>query len=227
MRAKTACAMLVLGTALLGAHPGPARAQTAQALAGEDAYGTLLRRAGMSRARGAAGAPVTVYEVADFQCPFCAEFANETFERIDSAYIRPGTVQWVFVNLPLTMHMNAFQAAEAALCAGGVGDKFWKMHQRLYRSQAEWTGAADPHALFLRYAREAGVPGPAYSACVRSERVWPVILRDATYAAAAHIEGTPTYIIGTEVVAVGAKTFEEWKPILDKAVQDAATKKKP
>jgi len=180
----------------------------------------------MSRARGAKDATVTVYEVADFECPFCAQFANQAFHRIDSAYVKPGKVQWVFVNLPLVMHPNAFQAAEAALCAGATGDRFWAMHEKLYETQAEWRDAVDPQALFLRYARAAGVPEPAYSACIRAERVWPVIMRDAMYAASAQIDGTPTYIIGNQVAAVGARSFDEWKTILDKAIQDVAAKKK-
>ena len=210
--------------ALLAA--GGATTLAAQAAAA-DSTEALLQRAGTSRALSAKNARVTVFEVADFQCPFCAEFANRTFGRIDSAYIRPGKVQWVFINMPLTIHLNAFQAAEAALCAGAVAGKFWAMHERLYRSQPEWTTSPDPFPVFLRYARAAGVPEAPYSACVRTDRVWPVILRDATYAAAARIDGTPTYIIGQQVVAVGAKSFEEWKPILDKAIQDSTARKTP
>ncbi len=213
---------MLVAAALLAAP----RAARAQVKAAEDAPTALLRRAGMSRARGAKDAPVTVYEVADFECPFCAQFANLTFPRIDSAYLKPGKVQWVFVNLPLVIHPNAFQAAEAALCAGATGDRFWPMHEKLYQSQAEWKDAADPQAIFERYAHALGVPAAAYGACVRADRVWPVIMRDAMYAASAQIDGTPTYIIGSQVAAVGAKSYDEWKTILDKALEDAAAKKK-
>ena len=108
--------LMLAATLLAGARPmraqAPAQAPTA------DERAALVRRAGMSRALGAKDAAVTVYEVADFECPFCAQFASQAFPRIDSAYVKPGRVQWVFVNLPLVMHANAFQAAEAALCAG-------------------------------------------------------------------------------------------------------------
>lgn len=218
-------ALLGLLAAALLAVPREARAQAKAAT--EDAPSALLRRAGMSRARGAKDAPVTVYEVADFECPFCAQFANQTFPRIDSAYVKPGKVQWVFVNLPLVIHPNAFQAAEAALCAGATGDRFWAMHEKLYNAQGEWKDAADPETAFERYAHELGVPTAAFAACMRADRVWPVIMRDAMYAASAQIDGTPTYIIGNQVAAVGAKSFDEWKTILDKALQDAAAKKKP
>ncbi len=208
---------------LLGTDGAAAAAQQPAA----DSAAALLQRAGVSRARGAKDAPVTVFEVADFQCPFCAQFANQTFARIDSAYIRAGKVQWVYINMPLVIHPNAFQAAEAALCAGAVAGKFWPMHERLYQSQAEWATAPDPFPIFERYARAAGVAEAPYAACVREERVWPVIMRDATYAAASRIDGTPTYIIAQQVVAVGAKSYDDWKSILDKALQDAAARKKP
>lgn len=233
MTAKSAGVALLLAAAFsAGAAPVAAQTQGATATrpqaaapAADTTIPALLRRAGLARARGVKEAPVTVFEVADFQCPFCAEFANVTFHRIDSAYIKPGKVQWVFVNMPLPMHPNAFQASEAAMCAGAVADRFWPMHERLYQSQPEWSGATDPHPIFQKYAREAGVPEAPYAACIRAERVWPVILQDATYAAASRIDGTPTYILGNQVVAVGAKTFDDWKTILDKAIQDAAAKK--
>ncbi len=220
MRGTCAIALILL----LGADRA---AVAAQQPSPTDSAAALLQRAGASRARGAKDAPVTVFEVADFQCPFCGQFANQTFARIDSAYIRPGKVQWVFINMPLVIHPNAFQAAEAALCAGAVAGKFWPMHERLYQTQAEWATAFDPFPIFERYARAAGVAEAPYAACIRAEKVWPVIMRDATYAAASRIDGTPTYIIAQQVVAVGAKSYDDWKSILDKALQDAAARKKP
>src|SRR5512138_1297473 len=90
--------------ALVGLAAG-ARAQTAaDPLAG--------------RIRGSASAPVTVYEMSDFQCPYCRRFALGTFRALDSAYIATGKVRWVFINFPLTsIHDNALAAAEVAFCA--------------------------------------------------------------------------------------------------------------
>src|SRR5215213_8838448 len=122
---------------------------------------TFSQRASASRVKGQSTAPVLVYEIADFQCPFCAKF-SPVHAKLDSAFIRTGKVQWVYVNLPLPIHLNAWAAAESAMCAGAVSNKFWAMHDRLFGAQQEWNAVADPAAVLARYAREAGVPAEAY-----------------------------------------------------------------
>ncbi len=54
--------------------------------------------------KGSATAPITVYEMSDFQCPYCRRFALETFPTLEREYIATGKVRWVFVNFPLTTH---------------------------------------------------------------------------------------------------------------------------
>ena len=113
----------------------------------------VLERGALSRAKGQQGAPVMVYEIADFQCPFCARFAREVFPKIDSAYVKTGKVQWFFVNLPLPTYGNAWAASEAALCAGAVADKFWPFHDKLFAAQQEWAMVKDVGPIFSRIAR--------------------------------------------------------------------------
>jgi protein-disulfide isomerase len=160
-----------------------------------------------------------VYEIADFQCPYCARFSRDVFPRIDSAYVRTGKVQWVFVNLPLPSHYNAWPASKAALCAGAVGDRFWQMHERLFGQQEEWSGSAEPMPIFGRYAREAGVPMEAYEACMAGDRVAPLLLQDVIFAATSRVSGTPTFIINNAQTVVGMKTFEEWRDIIEKELR--------
>src|SRR2546430_11149532 len=53
-----------------------------------------------ARAKGRADAPVTVYEMSDFQCPYCREFAMSTMPVLERQYIEPGKVRFVYINLP-------------------------------------------------------------------------------------------------------------------------------
>ena len=211
---RTRAASRIFAAAMLLAASTPLAAQTNAAPA---TSADVLEAAAMGRARGSEGAPVVVFEIADFQCPYCARFAEDVFPRIDSAYVRTGRVQWVYVNLPLPAHRQAWGAAEAALCAGAVSDKFWELHDVLYARQSEWSGAEDAPRRFERYARDVGVAAGEYERCTRDDRVAPLIVQDVLGASAAQISGTPTVIVNRETKVVGLRTFEEWRAILDAA----------
>ena len=176
-------------------------------------------RAAMNRVKGNQNADVVVYEFADFQCPYCARFAREVFPRIDSAYVKTGKVLWIFVNIPLPNHAHSWAAAEAAMCAGAVAERFWALHDRLFLQQAEWSPAADPAPFFSKYAREAGVPSEAFHACVAGDRTATLVIRDVLYASNARVSGTPAFVINNDPIFVGMKSFEEWKDLLDAALK--------
>jgi protein-disulfide isomerase len=179
-------------------------------------------RAAMGRLKGPQSATVTVYEIADFQCPYCARFSIEVFPRIDTAYVKAGKVKWIFVNFPLPTHANAWPAAEAAMCAGGVGERFWPMHDRLFATQNDWASAPSAGKLFQKYAQEIGVDADAFASCIADDRMAPLLVRDLLNATNAGISGTPAFIVNNEPLFAGYKTFEEWKDILDGALRKAA-----
>ncbi|MGH7502613.1 MAG: DsbA family protein [Longimicrobiales bacterium] len=188
----------------------------ADSLAQDATTSPLFERASRSRARGQEGSPLFVYEFADLQCPHCARFALEVFPRIDSAFVKTGKVHWIFVNLPVPGHENAWRAHEAALCAGAVADQFWAMHDRLFETQAEWAGLDDPAPTFARAAKEAGVPAQPFAACVADDRVASLLLQDVIFAASSRVTGTPAFIVNNQQTVMGLKSFEEWKDLLEK-----------
>ena len=190
----------------------------AQSIIPPDPSADVLEEAALARARGADDAQVVVFEIADFQCPYCAQFAAEVFPHIDSAYVRTGRVQWVYVNLPLPAHREAWGAAEAALCAGAVSGRFWEVHDLLYERQREWSGESSAPRRFNAMAREAGVAMDDYERCVREDQVAPLIVQDLLGATAADISGTPTFIVNRQSKIVGLRSFEEWREILDAAL---------
>lgn len=219
MKRTLSFAALLTCAALL---PGAAAAQRSEPAAGRAAQAALLERAAESRAKGSPDAPVLVYEIADFQCPFCAQFAQDVFREIDAAYITAGRVQWVFVNLPMPSHANAWIASEAALCAGAVSDRFWVMHDRLFVAGQEWISAVDPGAVLVRYAREAGVDMDAFSDCIAADRVASLILQDVIFGS--RVTGTPTFVVNNRLTnhqqtVVGLKSFDEWREVLESALR--------
>jgi protein-disulfide isomerase len=182
----------------------------------------IAERAAVGRMKGPETASVTVYEISDLQCPFCARFAREVYPQIDNAYVKTGKVRWIFVNLPLPMHGHSWVAAEAAMCAGGAGEKFWPMHDRIFAGQADWSKAADPGAIFSKYAKELGVPMDAYNTCVANDLVAPLLVRDVLISAEARVTGTPAFVVQGEPTFAGVRSFEEWQTILDAALKKNA-----
>jgi protein-disulfide isomerase len=149
----------------------------------------------LARTRGKAGAPVTVYEMADFQCPACRLFTVNVFPALDREYIATGKVRWVFVNLPLTsIHPNALAAAEVAMCAARQ-QRFWQMHDLLYQKQDDWAKLAEPRSTLIALARQAGANRAKLVACLNAGTAKTEVQQDAERAQRTGARSTPSFYI--------------------------------
>jgi protein-disulfide isomerase len=212
-RARPAPALLAAVLALAStvsacAQPGSGAQGRQGAAATPAQVDSILPRADRGRYKGSDSARVTIVEVSDFQCPFCRQWFDQTYAKLDSAYIRTGKVRMVFINYPLPNHTQAYPAAKAALCAGAQG-KFWPMHDRLFSTQSQWSGQADAAQRFARFAVDVGLDAAAWRDCYENDRVAPVVINDVSGVSGAGIQGTPTFIVNGRDVLNGAVTFEE------------------
>jgi protein-disulfide isomerase len=215
-----AAAALLLSSPHARAQAGaaPARPAAAAVAPGSPAnLDSLLERANRSRTRGAETARITLIEISDFQCPYCRQFFDSTYTKLDSAYIRSGRVKMMFMAYPIPAHREGYAAAKSAYCAGVQG-KFWQMHDRLFTTQRTWSGDAGAAARFTGYAQALGVDMAAYRDCVDNDRVAPVILNDVMQASGAGVNGTPTFIVNGTKALGGAIPFDDLKKELDAAL---------
>jgi protein-disulfide isomerase len=167
-----------------------------------------------NRSKGSAQAPVTVYEMSDFACPYCRRFALETFPLLDSLYIAPGKVRWVFVNFPLTsLHPNAVPAAGIALCAAKQG-AFWAIHNLLFQHQSDWAELKDPADYLLSLADSARISKPSLVECVKSPATTEEVRADAEGASRAGAASTPSFYIEGGLL-VGAQAAAVFRHVLD------------
>jgi protein-disulfide isomerase len=166
------------------------------------------------RSKGSAQAPVTVYEMSDFECPYCRRFALETFPLLDSLYVATGKVRWVFINFPLTsIHPNAVPAAGIALCAAKQ-EAFWPVHDLLFRHQSDWADLKDPADYLLSLADSARISRAALTECVRSSTTNEEVRADAEGANRAGATSTPTFYIEGGLL-VGAQPPALFRHVLD------------
>ena len=167
------------------------------------------------RTKGAAKAPVTVYEMSDFQCPYCRRQAVETLPVLEREFIETGKVRWIFLNLPLPqLHANAVAASEFAMCAAKV-DRFWPIHDLLFRYQAKWAPLRDPAPFLITLADSAGIPRDDLLPCLQSREMRGLVQSEAEGAAKSGVRSTPTvYIEGAGLLA-GAAPVEVYRKVLD------------
>jgi protein-disulfide isomerase len=176
-----------------------------------------------SRSKGVTTAPVTVYEMSDFQCPYCRRFALETFPTIEREYITPGKVRWVFVNFPLTsIHPNAVAAAEVAFCASRQG-AFWPVHDLLYTHQDTWAPLKEPGPFLATLADSAKISRKALLACVASPDTQGEIRSEAEGSERAGASSTPSFYIEGGLMT-GAHPIALFRRVLDSVL---ATKRRP
>ena len=166
------------------------------------------------RSKGSVKAPVTVYEMSDFQCPYCRQFALETFPGLERDYIKTGKVRWVFINFPLTsVHAHASAAAELALCAGKQ-QAFWPVHDLLFAHQESWAPLKEAGPFFVSLADSARLAKPALLSCLESPETRNSVRADAEGAARSGATSTPTFYIEGGLLE-GAQPLNVFRQVLD------------
>jgi protein-disulfide isomerase len=144
---------------------------------------------------GSDSAPVEVVEYSDFECPFCARFANLQMPAIRRQLIETGLVRWRFRDNPLAIHAYSRLAAHAAHCAGEQG-RFWEMHDALFAGHSAWAQTGrNPTRLFNAKAEQAGLEMGPYQACMESNRYAGRIEASRQEGEARGVGGTPTFFV--------------------------------
>lgn len=175
------------------------------------------------RTRGRIDAPITIYEIADFECPACRMFFEQTEPTLMRDYIATGKVRLVYVNYPLVqIHKNAAAAHEFAMCAARQ-NHFWPIHDLLYRNQNAWATLDNPANYFYQLADSAKLDRSALKSCLDSGAERALIQAEVQAAYRAGVNSTPSFIVNGALLR-GAAPMNAWKPILD-SMYTAVTKR--
>ncbi len=199
------------------ASQGPARTEASQKPSASAVNDPMIAAADHGRVRGDSAAKTWVIIASDFQCPFCKEWHDKTYESFINEYVRSGKVKVAYVNYPLAQHLNAMITAQAAMCASAQ-NKFWEYHDALFNSQAKWEVMAQPLPLLDSLAKSVGVETKSWGQCVKSGRMLPMIRADQARLGQAGVQSTPSFMIGDQML-IGAQTIEDMRVALDSAVK--------
>jgi predicted DsbA family dithiol-disulfide isomerase len=150
--------------------------------------------------RGDPGAPVSIVEFSDFQCPHC-KHAQPALEQILHEY---GQVKLYFKHYPITRaHPYAQMAAQATVAAGKQG-KFWQFHDKLFGGDQEKESPAD----LERYARELKLDLGKWKKDI--DAAAEKVNRDRADGEKVNVDSTPTLFINGRKFH-GAPVYDEIK----------------
>jgi len=171
-----------------------------------------------ARTMGRADAPVTMYIISDFECPFCGDFARTRFPIIEREYVATGKIKVVFVNMPLSqIHPNAEPAAEAAMCAARQ-NKFWPMHNLLFRYQDRWASLAEPASFFVALGDSIGANRQELSTCLETAATRPIVKADYDGSIRSGAHSTPSFYIEGGLLA-GDQPIGDFRVVLDSIIR--------
>jgi protein-disulfide isomerase len=165
---------------------------------------------------GPDNAPVTLVVFSDFQCPYCARFAQS----IDSIRTSPRhDVKIIFHQFPLPIHPNAKKEAALAVCtAEQSAPAFWELHDYLFAHQKA-AGNRDPSEAGLRFlADRHDINARKLSACMVSPETDSKISRDIALGTKYGVSGTPTSFLNGQRV-VGAQEIGSLNAMIEGRVR--------
>lgn len=161
--------------------------------------------AGSTKPNVKVSSPVVLEEYGDYQCPPCGQLYPE-LKQIEKEY--GDQVKIVFHHFPLMkLHKNALIAAHAAEAAHNQ-NKFWEMHDLLYRNQKEWAELVDPRPVFISYAQQLGLNVDSFNRDLESNMIDQKISADIQRGNAQGVTGTPTVFLDTHLVNYQATNLD-------------------
>ena len=167
---------------------------------------------------GKPDAPVVLEEFGDFECPPCGNL-SDPINQLERDY--RGRLCVIFHNFPLPNHQHARDAAHAAEAAA-LQDRFWQMHDVLYREQALWSKAADVRSLFKAYAGTIGANVAQFEKDIESEEVKRRVAADQQKGSVMGVSTTPSIFVNDQLVPVPQLNPASLRGAIDAALKEKA-----
>jgi protein-disulfide isomerase len=212
VKSSTGAAILIL--ALLFASFLPSRA-TAQ----NSTVSAFLEGLGSEPMLGSPSAPVWIVEFSDFQCGYCRKFWKDTLPKLKESYISKGAVRFTYRHFAV-LGKPSEQAALAAECAAAQ-KKFWPYHDKLFSSLGE---ALFNEANLKRFAREVGLDGDQFGACLGAGKYKEKIERETATATYLGGRGTPLFFINQKFLP-GAQPYSLFQKLIEEELTAMKTKR--
>lgn len=208
-------AVVVVGVLILANRPG------GDGPSGE-AYAPVARAQAAGRIEGDPGAPVTIVEYADYQCPICGRYDREYAPAIRAEFIETGVASFEFRNFAF-LGPESIQAAEAAECAADQGF-FLEYHDILFQKQSgENKGAFDEEHLgdFAREIAQAHPDRPfdtaTFDSCLASGAKRELVQTQTAEGTQLGVQATPTFLINGQGIRGLPRSLDDLRQAIEAA----------
>lgn len=212
INAKSARLILVIAVFSVAQFRSPVAAQNSTVSA-------FLEGMGSEPMLGSSSAPVWIVEFSDFQCGYCRKFWQDTLPKLKESYISKGTVRFTYRHFAV-LGKQSQQAALAAECAAAQ-KKFWPYHDKLFSNLGE---ALFNEANLKRFAREVGLNGDHFGACLSAGKYKEKIEREAATATYLGGRGTPLFFINQKLLP-GAQPYSVFQKVIEEELTAMKTKR--
>jgi len=163
--------------------------------------------------RGAANAPVTIFEFGDFQCIYCHQWFLNTEPQIVQNLVNTGKVKLVWKDFDY-YGPDSTSASEAAYSAGEQG-KFWQFYDYLYSHQGTPNGGWASRANLVSFAQSLGLNMTQFNLSFNSGKYDSLIKNNFADGQKLGTNGTPTFVVlgpnGKTVQLVGAQPYSAFE----------------
>jgi protein-disulfide isomerase len=156
----------------------------------------------LDKSAGAKDAPVVVVEYADFQCPYCKQFATGPELQLRQEYVDTGKARFVFRQLAF-IGPESLWAAEAAECANEQG-RFWDYHDKLFAEQAGENEGAFSRENLKRFAAELRLDTQQFNQCLDSDKYQAKVQQEIGQAEQLGVRSTPTLFVNGQLLRNGS-----------------------
>src|SRR5918995_3561282 len=170
---------------------------------------------------GKEDAAITFIEFADYRCPFCHKFHEETFDKIVTNLINSGKAKYLFKDFVVNdrdEYKGSMQAAVASHCAADQ-EKYWEYLKEIYKNfkpePQHWITLDS----LTNFANNVQIPDvEKFKSCVELNKYQNQIQESGLLAKKLGITGTPTFAIlkndKIETILPGAIPYEVFEKTL-------------
>lgn len=169
------------------------------------------REDGDPLAKGDVDAQMVMTEWADFRCPFCSVFTEDTLPLLQPL-IDDGTLRIEFRDLAI-FGEDSINAAAGARAAGEQG-LYWEYATAMYATLPNEGKPPVGNDVVTAVAQQVGVPDmEKFQADYMAPATRAAIAADSAEAQGFGISGTPAFLIGTQFIS-GAQPLDVFKTVI-------------